>query len=82
MKQICGDCLHYYACAAWNIGSLANMEAGSCVNYTPASDVVEVVRCKDCVHYNSDYEACLDEMGYARTWHKNDYCSFGKRKEG
>lgn len=51
MKQICGDCLHYYACAAWNIGSLANTEAGSCVNYTPAANVVEVVRCKDCMFW-------------------------------
>lgn len=47
----------------------------------PAADVVEVVRCKDCVYYNSYCEECLDEMGYARAWHKNDYCSYG-RKEG
>ena len=39
MKQICSDCLHYYACAAWNIGSLANTEAGSCANYKSATDM-------------------------------------------
>ena len=65
-----------------------------CKNYEPETakmvgqkaakenpDVVQVVRCKDCVYYNSDSEECLDEMGYARAWRENDYCSYG-RKEG
>lgn len=96
MKQICGDCLHYNACAAWNIGSLANTDAGSCVNYTPAADVVKVVRCKDCLHcmeYTPEYK----KDGYYGTCYRllfpifdgndvpvkeNDYCSYGKRKEG
>lgn len=47
----------------------------------PAVDAVEVVRCKDCVYYNSDSEECLDEMGYARAWHKNDYCSYGRKED-
>lgn len=31
---ICGDCVHYAACAAWNIGSLLHTNAGSCVNFS------------------------------------------------
>ena len=80
MKQICGDCLHYYACAAWNIGSLANTEAGSCVNYTPAADVVEVIRCKDCAIPHNRWTGCSQMNG--TIMEPDDYCSYGKRKEG
>lgn len=38
MKKICGDCLHYNACAAWNIGGLANTDAGNCINYAKGDD--------------------------------------------
>ena len=31
--KICSDCIHYCACAAWNVGSLANTDAGNCVNF-------------------------------------------------
>lgn len=31
---ICGDCVHYAACSAWNFGSLRNTNAGSCANYS------------------------------------------------
>ena len=84
MKQICGDCLHYNACAAWNIGSLANTEAGSCVNYTPAADVVEVVRCKDCKHcdmVDENERWCLGWGSPARLVAPDSYCSHGMRKE-
>lgn len=54
---------------------------------TPAADVVEVVRCKDCKHY-SDF----DPMNCKRlSFHfckkfsnitiENDFCSYGERKE-
>lgn len=47
----------------------------------PNADVVEVVRCKDCRHYETcnhgkDYCWLLD-MGVV----ENDYCSYGERKE-
>lgn len=40
----------------------------------PAADVVEVVRCKDCIHAG-DRDCPID-------WPKNgeDYCSFGERR--
>ena len=59
----------------------------NCGNYIPTSDVVEVVRCKDCKYYmrlgrfgcfcrrriksNIEYRIRVD-----------DFCSYGKRKEG
>lgn len=93
MKQICGDCLHYNACAAWNIGSLANTEAGNCINFEHIHlyDSVEVVRCKDCGFW---YVPKLEKGGklgacgwwsgnaYIRATRAEDYCSRSVRKEG
>lgn len=31
--QTCGDCLHYAACQAWNIGNLANALSTTCANF-------------------------------------------------
>ena len=50
------------------------------INQFPAADVVEVVRCKDCRHY--DKGACWDQDAYGRCWREDDYCSYGERKEG
>ena len=44
-------------------------------------DVVPVVRCKDCRYYESENHNCVDEMGYARIWEENDFCSFGERRQ-
>lgn len=47
----------------------------------PTVDAVEVVRCKECRYYESENHNCVDEMGYARIWEENDFCSFGERRE-
>ena len=44
-------------------------------------DAVEVVRCKDCRYYDAENHNCLDELGYARVWEENDYCSFAERRK-
>ena len=53
----------------------------SAIKNTPTADVVEVVRCKDCVSYNDNmptrpfcdyWGACTASCGY---------CAFGKRSE-
>ena len=81
MKKICGDCLHYNACAAWNIGSLANTEAGGCVNFEHYHlyDAVEVVRCKDCAVPHNRWTGCPRMNG--TIMEPDDYCSYGRRKE-
>ena len=53
----------------------------------PTADVVEVVRCKDCIHYDYQYRrekwesaqksCCRSAIVKVRP---NDYCSFGLRK--
>ena len=47
------------------------------LNRIPSADVVEVVRCKDCIH-----NGLFDTDCPLRTWVKgiNDYCSYGERK--
>lgn len=53
----------------------------------PAADVVPVVRCKDCIHY--DLGVCLkiysDGNVQKDSWQSrnpNDFCSYGERKDG
>ena len=95
MKQICGDCLHYNACAAWNIGSLANADAGNCINFEHIHlyDSVEVVRCKDCELWGrtlseEDRQRCIEfntdlvcDYWESDGLMPNDYCSKGERRE-
>lgn len=50
------------------------------------ADVVEVVRCGKCSHWNNDiphheeYGSC-DKHDFA-IFHKNHYCSFGEKMDG
>ena len=52
----------------------------------PPVDVVEVVRCKDCIHY--DFGVCLkiysDGAVSQYAWqarNEDDFCSYGERKD-
>lgn len=54
----------------------------------PPSDVVEVVRCKDCQYWNRDRVSCeglarclTGETG-VRFRNANDFCSRGEKKDG
>lgn len=55
----------------------------------PTADVVEVVRCKECKHYNNNKKLYNDDVceilyycdGIHRTVCEQDYCSYGERKE-
>lgn len=48
---------------------------------TPTADVVEVLRCKDCMYWTGeDYDGCCIMNGLATRYAK-DYCSCGERKE-
>lgn len=62
-----------------------------CPRDVPSADVVEVVRCKDCIyHYTwTDVDGCLyhscarrlDDPGHDSCVCINDFCSYGERKE-
>ena len=41
-KKTCGDCIHEYACAMWNVGSLHNTDASNCVNHEKFDDIAQI----------------------------------------
>lgn len=49
----------------------------------PATDVVEVVRCKDCKEYNT--HSCAEGFGWCEMWDlgktDNQFCSHGERAD-
>ena len=56
-------------------------DAIDCIQSQPTADVVEVVRCKDCMYWTGkDYDGCCIKNGLA-TRYANDYCSYGERRE-
>ena len=34
----CADCIHEWACQAWNVGTIHEMDAGICTNYETVKD--------------------------------------------
>ena len=48
------------------------------------ADLVEVVRCKDCIQYNT--YGCANGLGWCEAYDNgrmdNDYCSFGAKMDG
>ena len=74
------DVLPAAYCAGWN-GLLGLIERA------PTVDAVAVTRCKDCKHY--DLGVCLkiysDGNAQKDSWqfrNPDDFCSYGKRKDG
>lgn len=67
-------------------------DAIDCIQAQPSSDVVAVVRCKDCVHWKdtstdtvteTHWGECRKPLGdyrYCETA-ENDFCSYGERRE-
>ena len=49
-----------------------------------AADVVEVVRCKDCINFDNQFS--VDNCGWCDEFNcgtsDENFCSYGKRKEG
>lgn len=41
-------------------------------------DLVEVVRCKDCRHWNSETKGCKRNPS-VEAWQEDDFCKYGKR---
>ena len=37
-KITCADCIHEYACQAWNVGHIHDMDARNCVNRETVKD--------------------------------------------
>lgn len=48
----------------------------------PATDVVEVVRCKDCIYYTADSNTQGVCYMHHETIKANEFCSYGEKKGG
>lgn len=52
--------------------------------HTPTADVVEVVRCKDCIHRDPEDKKCdcsFQAKGGMFPMDDNDFCSYGERRK-
>ena len=66
---------------AWAKG----IEPSQYIEIIPSVDAVEVVRCKYCKHFKEwhyCYYHAADENGTPIFVRENDFCSYGKRKDG
>ena len=71
---------------------IAHPNAYHLTNYTtlilqeaPTVDAVEIVRCKDCKHYEIHKPKVLENCernGYIIPMKPDDFCSYGERKDG
>ena len=57
----------------------ASQDALDAIKAIPAADVVEVVRCRDCVYWRGENDIC---KGICIDFSADGYCSEGKRKDG
>ena len=51
------------------------------IENAPTVDAVEVVRCKDCKHFNGVFGRCDNMRGLCIS-NPNEFCSNGERREG
>ena len=85
MRLIDADLLTRMMEREWNENEISNREW---IHYRvilesiPTIDAVEVVRCKDCFHYESDGGAMMTCNVTDTVCDNDDYCSYGERKEG
>ena len=60
--------------------------ASRLIRDTPAADVVEVVRCYECIYWehrpDRQYDLCAYLFGAKHSCTPEDFCSRGKRKGG
>ena len=92
----CEDCICFKSCQAWCVAvdkalktvaiteELQKNNAELCPSFKNKADVVEVVRCKDCIYnFKSDTEgyfvcSAMTNLNYVPL---NHFCSYGERKE-
>lgn len=94
-KKTCSDCAHCDVCEntfSW-LGQEDNTKYITCHHFKNKADVVEVVRCKDCVHsrplcftekklYNDDCVGCIkiSTSYHSLIMNENDFCSYGEKR--
>lgn len=93
-ESICRNCFHSYVCEQFNENK--DIKNNKCHffndHFVPTADVVEVVRCKDCEHWNKTDTDIIVNIDYGKCTNSNspyhneeettggDYCRYGERK--
>lgn len=85
----CCDCIHNDVCYLQEVTNNIEeyLKEFGCEDYKCKEDVVEVVRCKDCIHYHKDRQICelftveCDEksLNYIFNIEDDDYCVKGEK---
>ena len=88
----CGDCFYADLCeqSEMLVGFSRDNPAYCCMflnsaDVAPTIDAVEVVRCRDCKHYEIHKPKVLENCernGYIIPMKPDDFCSYGERKDG
>lgn len=77
----CKDCIHYRMCITYQFAKSIDKEISECDEFQNNADFVEVVRCKDCEHYEADI--ICEGVGYCnehqRGMRENNFCSYGEK---
>lgn len=84
----CGDCIHKIICKKVNGGWFSPENFAYCQAFKDRTNLVEVVRCKDCKHYDNSegIQWCKINSKFYRggvDWHgfpEDGFCSYGERK--
>lgn len=64
----------------WLVNFAAHSKIQRLIADTPTVDAVPVVRCRDCRSYNKPKTGWCEV--HLDSEHPDDYCSYGKRKDG
>ncbi len=82
MKE-CKDCIHYGVCG-YHITEETDMSVEECANgFEDKSDMVKVVRCKDCKYSRESKELVdiYDCILFRDMRGGLDFCNYGEKKE-
>ena len=81
-NQQCGDCVHHWACATWNVGSIASMDGTNCANFERFDvKAALLVRCGECINRFNWNNGCGVCRITGLNMNDTDFCSYGERKE-
>lgn len=87
MRLIDADALHEFVEKEFPNGTPYEWAwALTVVDHAPTIDAVEVVRCKDCRHWDcyggddAHKGDCMELVGLDSCVYENDFCSYGERK--
>ncbi len=75
----CGDCIHADVCEeAETLVCFSRKNKAYCGMFLSAADAVEVVRCKDCTHFDGKWFCKICGVPSRKP---DDFCSYGERKD-